>query len=194
MLDTRTEIQKACQFFSCQHNSVSKKDALHYIGVLLCGIKGSGLGGGGGGGGAWGEITGTLSDQTDLQAALDALQTSINTKASSTPQLYNLAYSASLTPDASLYAHRGIVRVTGLNGALTINPPTNPVDGKIITFWMTAVSADRALTFNAAFVFPDEYSPVNPVTITSGQKRSFSIIYDATLTQWEVISNLGDYT
>lgn len=27
---------------------------------------------GGGGGGAWGEITGTLSDQTDLQAALDA--------------------------------------------------------------------------------------------------------------------------
>lgn len=28
--------------------------------------------GGGGGGGAWGAITGTLSDQTDLQAALDA--------------------------------------------------------------------------------------------------------------------------
>lgn len=30
------------------------------------------LGGGGGGGGAWGSITGTLSDQTDLQTALDA--------------------------------------------------------------------------------------------------------------------------
>jgi hypothetical protein len=30
------------------------------------------LGGGGGGGGTWGSITGTLSDQTDLQAALDA--------------------------------------------------------------------------------------------------------------------------
>lgn len=29
-------------------------------------------GGGGGGGAAWGSITGTLSDQTDLQAALDA--------------------------------------------------------------------------------------------------------------------------
>lgn len=29
-------------------------------------------GGGGGGGGAWGDITGTLADQTDLQAALDA--------------------------------------------------------------------------------------------------------------------------
>lgn len=30
--------------------------------------------GGGGGGGTWGSITGTLSDQTDLQAALDAKQ------------------------------------------------------------------------------------------------------------------------
>lgn len=30
-----------------------------------------GSGGGGGGGGSWGSITGTLSDQTDLQAALD---------------------------------------------------------------------------------------------------------------------------
>lgn len=40
------------------------------------GDKGSGGGGGGSsGGGAWGEITGTLSDQTDLQAALDAKQT-----------------------------------------------------------------------------------------------------------------------
>src|SRR4249919_1035838 len=28
-------------------------------------------GGGGGGGGSWGEITGTLSNQTDLQSALD---------------------------------------------------------------------------------------------------------------------------
>lgn len=31
--------------------------------------------GGGGGGGSWGSITGTLSDQTDLQSALDAKQT-----------------------------------------------------------------------------------------------------------------------
>lgn len=32
---------------------------------------------GGGGGGAWGSITGTLSDQTDLQAALDAKQATL---------------------------------------------------------------------------------------------------------------------
>jgi len=33
-------------------------------------------GGGGGGGAAWGDITGTLSDQTDLQSALDGKQAS----------------------------------------------------------------------------------------------------------------------
>lgn len=36
--------------------------------VLILAISGAG----GGGGGAWGSITGTLSDQTDLQTALDA--------------------------------------------------------------------------------------------------------------------------
>lgn len=35
-------------------------------------LKTSGTGGGGGGGGTWGSITGTLSAQLDLQAALDA--------------------------------------------------------------------------------------------------------------------------
>lgn len=36
------------------------------------------LGGGGGGGGTWGSITGTLSDQLDLQAALDAKVSSVS--------------------------------------------------------------------------------------------------------------------
>ena len=39
--------------------------------------------GGGGGGGAWGGITGTLSDQTDLQSALDAKAASSHTHAAS---------------------------------------------------------------------------------------------------------------
>lgn len=34
--------------------------------------------GGGGGGGTWGSISGTLADQTDLQAELDLLQSEIN--------------------------------------------------------------------------------------------------------------------
>lgn len=38
-------------------------------------------GGGGGGSGSWGSITGTLSDQTDLQAALDAKQNTLTNSA-----------------------------------------------------------------------------------------------------------------
>lgn len=40
--------------------------------------------GGGGGGGTWGSITGTLSDQTDLQTALDAKVTAVAGKGLST--------------------------------------------------------------------------------------------------------------
>lgn len=44
-----------------------------------CDIGSQNLGsGGGGGGGTWGSITGTLSDQTDLQAELDAKQSTIS--------------------------------------------------------------------------------------------------------------------
>lgn len=39
----------------------------------------SGPGGGGGGGGTWGSITGTVGDQADLQAALDAKADLANT-------------------------------------------------------------------------------------------------------------------
>ena len=39
--------------------------------------NGSPVSGGGGGGGSWGSITGTLSDQTDLQTALSAKQASL---------------------------------------------------------------------------------------------------------------------
>lgn len=39
--------------------------------MLIFNLRGYILGSGGSGGGEWGEITGTLSDQTDLQAALD---------------------------------------------------------------------------------------------------------------------------
>lgn len=43
----------------------------------VVGPNGSPVSGGGGGGGSWGSITGTLSDQTDLQTALSAKQASL---------------------------------------------------------------------------------------------------------------------
>lgn len=52
-------------------------DAYHLVGV---GIAGSG---GGGGGGTWGSITGTLSDQADLQTALTVAETNAKAYADS---------------------------------------------------------------------------------------------------------------
>lgn len=109
------------------------------------------------------------------------------------PALYSLAYAASLTPDASLYVNRGIVRVTGWNGALTLNPPSNPTDGQIIEFWLTASGGTRALTFNASLVFPSDFTPTNPVNVASGKKRTVVMQYDGTLAHWEILTNLGDY-
>lgn len=47
---------------------------------------------GGSGGGVWGTITGTLSDQTDLQAALDALSFTVVSISSNTAAVRNRIY------------------------------------------------------------------------------------------------------
>ena len=54
----------------------------------------------GGGGAAWGGITGTLSDQTDLQSALDGKQATI-TGAATTIDTEDLTASRALVSDAS---------------------------------------------------------------------------------------------
>lgn len=38
--DTRTETEKACQFFSCRQSGIAILDALYYLGVLACGSFG----------------------------------------------------------------------------------------------------------------------------------------------------------
>lgn len=70
----------------------------------------SGVVAGGGGGGAWGGITGTLSDQTDLQAALD-------TKASALAPV-SLSANTTLTR-AAHYNRLIVVDVSGGNVTLT---------------------------------------------------------------------------
>jgi hypothetical protein len=54
----------------------------------------------GGGGGTWGSITGTLSDQTDLQSALDGKQATI-TGAATTIDTEDLTASRALVSDGS---------------------------------------------------------------------------------------------
>ncbi len=107
--------------------------------------------------------------------------------------IYALAYAASLTPNAALYNNRGIIRITGWNGALTLNPPTNGVDGQKVEFWATAVGGSRALTFNAALIFPSLFTPTSPITILTGDKIKIGLTFDATLNQWEVDMDLSSF-
>lgn len=65
---------------------------------LLCQIANNP--GGGGGAAIWGDITGTLSDQTDLQSALDAKQATITGGATSIASA-NLAVSRALASDGA---------------------------------------------------------------------------------------------
>lgn len=73
------------QQFTVQNSSVSSSETLGFIGGTQClhSINGavSGTGsdcGSGGGGGTWGSITGTLSNQTDLQSKFNGVSTSTN--------------------------------------------------------------------------------------------------------------------
>jgi hypothetical protein len=75
----------------------------------------AGGGGGGGGAGAWGSITGTLSDQADLQTSLDAkalktVAAKYRIKTDGTFQLWN--------PDISKFH---TLSLSGADGAVTID-------------------------------------------------------------------------
>ena len=82
---------------------------------VLVKILAGGGGGGGGGSSAWGSIGGTLSDQTDLQSALDAkadktVATKYRIKADGTFQLWNTTTSKFHT-----------LSLSGADGAVTID-------------------------------------------------------------------------
>lgn len=111
--------------------------------VLILAISGAG----GGGGGAWGSITGTLSDQTDLQTALDAKGDKVLAINAQTGTTYTLVLS-----DASK-----LVTLSN-GGAITLTVPTNasvayPV-GTVIALaqlgtGLVTVEGDTGVTINS---------------------------------------------
>lgn len=63
--------------------------------------------------------------------------------------LQEIAYATPYTPDASLGER---IVVAALTGALTINAPTNPVKGRVLTFsFLQDGTGGRVITWNAAF-------------------------------------------
>jgi len=96
------------------------------------------IGGGGSGGGAWGEITGTLSNQTDLQNALDE-KAKIFTRSSTTESTIQLLKDTQIeitntptslvlsfeAPETSKATEYRLTFIAGANLGVTITPPTN---------------------------------------------------------------------
>ena len=77
--------------------------------------------GAGGGASAWGDITGTLADQTDLQAALDALIAIGTTSVDSITTLSNLSITESQISDLSHYTSFNTDFDTRLAATTTLN-------------------------------------------------------------------------
>ena len=71
---TYAKIQNVADARLLGHNSGGAGDMQEIVLGTNLSFSGTTLNATGGGGGAWGDITGTLSDQIDLQAALDAKQ------------------------------------------------------------------------------------------------------------------------
>lgn len=92
-----------------------------------------------------------------------------------TPPSVVLTYSASMTPNAGA---RPWQKITVTNGtAMTINSPTNPVDGASLTFdiFNNSGGAMGAITWNAVFKLAGAFT--NPAT---GKHRTISFYYDGT--------------
>jgi len=136
--------------------------------------SGAALVGGGGGGGTWGSITGTLSDQTDLQGALDAKidENAAITGATKTKISYDVKGLVTAGADAA------IVDITGLQTALDgkFDDPTGSTsqylrgDGSLATFPTipaAQIQSDWTQTNNAALDYIKNKPTVGSGTVTS---------------------------
>ena len=98
--------------------------------------------GGGGGGGTWGSITGTLSDQTDLQSALNAKQDSIITGTSAQYLKGDLSLGTFPTNVSTFTNDSGYITSSALSGYVP-NTRTLTINGTTLD-----LSADRSWTIS----------------------------------------------
>lgn len=95
-----------------------------------------------------------------------------------------ITYAASITPDCSLSNY---FRVT-LTGALTINAPTNAVDGQKITFELIQDgTGTRLVTLNAAFGFGTNITSFTATT-TASKRDLIGVIYNSALSKFLVVA------
>ena len=149
---------------------------------------------------SWGDIGGTLSDQTDLQAALDALDGDISTLASDTttalaaklgiaPRVATTASAASITPDITT---TDLYTVTAQAAGLTINAPTGtPANGQKLMLRIKDNGTARALTFNAAFRFSSDLAA--PTTTVISKTMYLGFIYNSADSKWDCVAVLDNF-
>jgi hypothetical protein len=135
----------------------------------------------------WGGLTGTLADQTDLQAELDAKVTPAGAQTLTNKRIHPrdvvTTSATTLTPDVSageMYAY------TALASNLTINAPIGtPVQGDKLLFRFKDNGTSRTLTWNAIFRAVGVTLP----TATTISKVSYvGAVYNAAETKWDCIA------
>ncbi len=122
------------------------------------------------------------SDDEELEfPSTDSLGTLLS------PAATNLTYAGTVTPNAN----DGLYRKTTLTGNMTLNPPTNPVDGMKWKYRVTASGADRTLTVNAAILAPSDGTFAGTKVLTSGLSYLIQLEYWGSA--WHLETLIGGY-
>lgn len=108
-------------------------------------------GGGGGGGASWGDITGTLSDQTDLQTALDGKQDDLTLTTTGTSGAATLSGAT--------------LNIPQYGGGVGIHALVKPVSGRRISYGLTTASVTGS-NFNVSRLQLVPFIPANTFTIS----------------------------
>jgi len=127
------------------------------------------------GGATWGSITGTLSSQTDLQAALDAKQ-------ARSPSIQSVTSSGTVTPTFS----NDMVKITAQAAALNLaNPTGTAIDGLGIVIRIKDNGTARAITYGT------QYRGIGvtlPATTIISKTLYLAMVFNNDDTKWDVVA------
>ena len=128
-----------------------------------------------GGSPAWGSITGTLSSQADLQAALDLKQ-------NRTPSVQSVTSSGTVTPTFSNDA----VKITAQAAALTLaNPTGTAIDMAGMVIRIKDDGTARAITYGSQY---RAMGVTLPTTTVVSKTLYLAMIYNSDDTKWDVVA------
>jgi len=123
--------------------------------------------GGGGGGGAWGTITGTLSDQTDLQTALDGKSDVGHTHANLSSLLGFVTSTHTSSPNDLVNASRLLVVAGTVDADIVLSP--KGAGAFIVDLSDSSISGGNKRGVNAVDL---QLTRTNGTKVASGEQSS----------------------